>query len=120
MRSGAPVRKPKLANGGRDERQFGTGLTAEIVVVALVDIEDYQAFEAASRHALRDAEQQCFVQPPFLSFLLRRLGDFAAHRCRGSWRTSGLREACSGGLGEADAGLIAICELHASRLKCTP
>ena len=45
MRSGAPVRKLKLASGGRGEVRHL--VTAEIVVVAPEDIEDYQAFEAA-------------------------------------------------------------------------
>jgi hypothetical protein len=45
MRSGAPVRKLKLASGGRGEVRHR--VTAEIVVVAPEDIEDYQAFEAA-------------------------------------------------------------------------
>src|SRR6516164_8512189 len=38
MRSGAPVRKLKLASGGRGEVRFR--VTAEIVVVAPEDIED--------------------------------------------------------------------------------
>jgi hypothetical protein len=46
MRSGAPVRKPKLANGGRGEMQFDTSVCRNHRVVP-EDIENYQAFEAA-------------------------------------------------------------------------
>ena len=51
MRSGAPVRKLKLASGGRGEVRHR--VTAEIVVVAPEDIEDYRIAPAST--ALRDA-----------------------------------------------------------------
>src|SRR5262245_41805687 len=59
---------------------------------------------------------------PHLSFLLVRLGGFAADYFRGhpsALRAAGLSGARCGGFGEADARLITIGELDASRLECT-
>ena len=57
------------------------------------------------------------------SFLLVRLGGFAADYFRGghpsALRAAGLSGARCGGFGEADARLITIGELDASRLECT-
>jgi hypothetical protein len=55
-------------------------------------------------------------------FLLVRLGGFATDYFRGypsALRPAGLSEARCGGLGEAEARLITIGELDASRLECT-
>jgi hypothetical protein len=57
-----------------------------------------------------------------LSFLLVRLGGFAADYFRGhpsALRAAGLSGARCGGFGEADARLITIGELDAGRLECT-
>jgi hypothetical protein len=57
-----------------------------------------------------------------LSFLLVRLGGFAEDYFRGdpsALRAAGLSEARCGGFGEAEARLITIGELDASRLERT-
>jgi hypothetical protein len=56
------------------------------------------------------------------SFLLVRLGGFAADYFRdypSALRAAGLSEARCGGFGEAEARLITIGELDATRLECT-
>ena len=66
MRSGAPVRKLKLASGGRGEVRHL--VTAEIVVVAPEDIEDYQAFEARRG----DVERELVLRRASLLWRMRR------------------------------------------------
>jgi hypothetical protein len=65
--------------------------------------------------------QQCLDHSaPHLSFLLVRLGVFAADYFRdypSALRAAGLSEARCGGFGEAEARLITIGELDASRLE---
>src|SRR5262245_33359368 len=64
----------------------------------------------------------CGRSGPHLSFLLVRLGGFAADYFRGNpsaLPAAGLSGARCSGFGEADARLITIGELDAGRLECT-